>query len=37
VRRRDVDRVRQQVQAIDPDAFITVQEIRPLNRGFWRA
>jgi len=37
VRRRDVDRVRQQVQEIDPDAFITVQEIRPLNRGFWRA
>lgn len=37
VRRRDIEQVRQQVNAIDPDAFITVQEIRPLNRGFWRA
>lgn len=37
VRRRDVNRVRRQVEAIDPEAFVTVQEIRPLNRGFWRA
>jgi uncharacterized protein YebE (UPF0316 family) len=37
VRRRDVERVRQQVRRIDPRAFITIQEIRPLNRGFWRA
>lgn len=37
VRRRDVQLVRSQVEEIDPDAFITVQEIRPLNRGFWRA
>jgi len=37
VRRRDIERVRRQVNSIDPDAFITVQEIRPLNRGFWRA
>lgn len=37
VRRRDVPKLRRQVQEIDPNAFITVQEIRPLNRGFWRA
>lgn len=37
VRRRDVNRLRRQVQGIDPEAFITVQEVRPLNRGFWRA
>jgi uncharacterized protein YebE (UPF0316 family) len=37
VRRRDIGRVRRQVEAIDPQAFVTVQEIRPLNRGFWRA
>ncbi len=37
VRRRDIRQVRHQVEEIDPEAFITVQEIRPLNRGFWRA
>ncbi len=37
VRRRDVQAVRKQVAEIDPDAFITVEEIRPLHRGFWRA
>jgi uncharacterized protein YebE (UPF0316 family) len=37
VRRRDIRRVQQQVKEIDPNAFITVQEVRPLHRGFWRA
>jgi uncharacterized protein YebE (UPF0316 family) len=37
VRRRDIRRVQQQVKDIDPNAFITVQEVRPLHRGFWRA
>ena len=37
VRRRDIDRVRRKVLAVDPRAFITVQEVRPLHRGFWRA
>ncbi|MFP3854192.1 MAG: DUF5698 domain-containing protein, partial [Anaerolineales bacterium] len=37
VRRRDIGRVRRKAESIDPDAFVTVQEIRPLNRGFWRA
>lgn len=37
VRRRDVDRVRREVFAIDPAAFLTLEEIRPLHRGYWRA
>lgn len=37
VRRRDIQDLRKQVHAIDPEAFLTIEEIRPLHRGFWRA
>jgi uncharacterized protein YebE (UPF0316 family) len=37
VRRRDIDRVRSQALQIDPEAFVTVEEVRPLHRGYWRA
>jgi uncharacterized protein YebE (UPF0316 family) len=37
IRRRDITRVRREVFQIDPTAFITVSEVRPLHRGFWRA
>ena len=37
IRRRDITRVRREVFRIDPAAFITVGEVRPLHRGFWRA
>ena len=37
VRRKDIDSVRNQVREIDPEAFITVEEVRPIHRGFWRA
>jgi uncharacterized protein YebE (UPF0316 family) len=37
VRRRDIDRLQRQVLQIDPDSFVTVEEVRPLHRGFWRA
>ncbi len=37
IRRRDITRVRREVFKIDPTAFITVGEVRPLHRGFWRA
>ncbi len=37
VRRKDINRVRTEVFKIDPEAFITVEEVRPLHRGFWRA
>jgi len=37
VRRRDIDRLRREVLQIDPESFVTVEEVRPLHRGFWRA
>jgi len=37
VRRRDIDLVRSKALQIDPEAFVTVEEVRPLHRGFWRA
>jgi uncharacterized protein YebE (UPF0316 family) len=35
VPRRKVGRVRSLVESIDPDAFISVEDVRPLSRGFW--
>ena len=37
VMRRDIVRVRTEVDKIDPSAFITVEDIRPIHRGFWKA
>jgi uncharacterized protein YebE (UPF0316 family) len=37
VKRREIDNVQRAVHAIDPQAFITVEDIRPLHRGYWRA
>ncbi len=37
VRRREIAGVRREVFKIDPEAFITVEEVLPLHRGFWRA
>jgi len=37
VRRRRVNHVRMIVNQIDPDAFITAEDVRPVRRGFWRA
>ena len=37
VLRKNVGRVRNMVNEIDPEAFITSEDIRPLRRGFWRA
>ena len=37
VKRRDIDNVQHEVYTIDPEAFITVEDIRPLHRGYWRA
>ncbi len=36
VRRRDIDPVRSEVLQADPDAFVTLSDVRPLHRGFWR-
>ncbi len=37
VRRREISRVTRQAQAIDPEAFVTVEDVRPLHRGYWGA
>lgn len=37
VRRKSVDDVRNLVNDIDPEAFITAEDVRPVRRGFWRA
>lgn len=37
VRRRDIERVRREALAADPQAFVTLTEVRPLHRGFFRA
>lgn len=37
VRRRDIDPVRSEILQADPDAFVTLSDVRPLHRGFWRA
>ena len=37
VLRKNVDRVHNIVHRIDPTAFITAEDVRPVRRGFWRA
>jgi len=37
VLRRDIDRVHRLVAQCDPSAFVTVQDVRPVRHGFWRA
>ena len=37
VKRKNVTKVRDLIDDIDQDAFITAEEIRPIQRGFWRA
>lgn len=37
VLRKNTDRVIQAVKEIDDNAFITAEEVRALQRGFWRA
>ena len=37
VLRRNVDQVKKLVNEMDPDAFITSEDVRPVRRGFWRA
>ncbi len=37
VRRKDIESVQNVVREADDAAFITVEEVRPLWRGFWRA
>jgi uncharacterized protein YebE (UPF0316 family) len=37
VLRKNVSEVQQVINQIDPDAFITTEDVRPVRRGFWRA
>lgn len=37
VMRKHVDKVRKLVNQVDPEAFITSEDVRPIRRGFWRA
>lgn len=37
LRRRQVDQVVEIAMDIDPEAFITTEDLRPLRRGHWRA
>ena len=37
VLRKHADRVRRLVNEVDPEAFVTGGDIRPMRRGFWRA
>ena len=37
VLRKQVDAVRQLVNEIDSDAFITAEDVRPLRHGYWHA
>ena len=37
IRRRDISKVQNEIYKIDPDVFVTLGEIRPLHRGYWRA
>lgn len=37
VLRKNVGKVHKTVNEIDPEAFITAEDVRPVRRGFWRA
>ena len=37
VLRRSVERVRRLVSEVDPEAFITSEDVRPVRRGYWSA
>jgi len=37
VLRKNVTKVHRLVNQIDPEAFITAEDVRPVRRGFWRA
>ncbi len=37
VLRRQVDQVHALINEIDPEAFITAEDVRPIKHGFWRA
>jgi len=36
VPRRQVNALKQEIVQIDPEAFITIENVHPIHRGFWR-
>ncbi len=37
IKRKHITKIQRDISQIDQDAFMTVEEIRPIHRGFWRA
>ena len=37
VLRRNVGQIKNIVNQVDPNAFVTAEDVRPVRRGFWRA
>jgi uncharacterized protein YebE (UPF0316 family) len=37
VLRKNVDKVQKITHTVDPTAFVTAEDVRPIRRGFWRA
>lgn len=37
IRRRDISKLQKEIYSVDPEVFVTLEEIRPLHRGYWRA
>lgn len=37
IKRKHISKLQKEINQIDPKAFITVEEIRPVHRGYWRA
>lgn len=36
VLRKNVGRIEKIINSVDPSAFVTAEEVRPIQRGFWR-
>ena len=37
IRRRHISKIQREIAQIDPEAFVSIEETRPLHRGYWRA
>jgi uncharacterized protein YebE (UPF0316 family) len=37
IKRKHIAKIQKKISYIDQNAFMTVEEIRPIHRGFWRA
>jgi uncharacterized protein YebE (UPF0316 family) len=37
IKRKHIAKIQKEISQIDQNAFVTVEEIRPIHRGYWRA